>query len=85
MTYGASIEPQAVRQVHGLPGDVLDELVRLVARICDDPYDAVLSAPVADGNPSERIAELGGGRGFVEFRVGGEAGLVRVSALAWIG
>ena len=85
MTYRASIEPHAVRQVHGIPSEALDELVRLLARVCDDPYDAVLSAPVAPGDLSERIAELGRGRGFIEFRVDEEAALVRVSALAWIG
>jgi hypothetical protein len=85
VTYRASIEPDAVRQVHGIPGDVLDELVRLLARICDDPYDAVLSVPALPGDMSERMAVLGGGRGFVEFRVDEEAGLVRVSALAWTG
>jgi hypothetical protein len=85
VTYRASIEPHAVRQVHGIPGEALDELVRVLARVCDDPWDAVLSAPVAPGDPSERIAEIGGGRGFVEFRVDEQAGLVRVSALAWTG
>lgn len=84
MTYRAWIEPDAVRQVHGIPDDVFTELVRLLARVCDDPYDAVLSA-ARPGGPSRRVAELGGGRGFVEFRVDEEAGLVRVSALAWIG
>jgi hypothetical protein len=85
VTYRASIEPHAVRQVHGIPGDALDELVRLMARICDDPYDAVLSSPVRPGDLSERIAEIGGGRGFVEFRVDEQAALVRIYALAWIG
>ncbi len=85
MTYRASVEPGAVRQVHGLPGEALDELVRLLARICGDPYDAVLSAPSLPGDLTERVAALGGGRGFVEFRVDEEAGLVRVSALAWTG
>jgi hypothetical protein len=85
VTYRASIEPQAVRQVHALPGKAFDDLVRLLARICDDPYDAVLSAPTGPGDPSERVAEFGGGRGFAEFRVDEPAGLVRVTAVAWVG
>jgi hypothetical protein len=85
VTYRASIEPDAVRQIHGIPDEALNELVRLMARVCEDPYDAVLSLPVRPGDLSERMAEIAGGRGFVEFRVDEQAGLVRVSALAWIG
>ncbi len=84
MTYRAWIEPDAVRQVHGIPDDVFTELVRLLARVCDDPYDAVLSA-ARPGGPSRRGAALGGGRGLVEVGVAGGAGVVGVSALAWIG
>ncbi len=64
VTFRAWLEPAAVRQVHGLPDDGLDELVRLMARICDDPYDAVLSLPVRPGDLSERMAEIAHGRGF---------------------
>lgn len=46
MTFRAWLEPAAVQQVHNLPDEALTELVRLMARVCDDPYDAVLSLPV---------------------------------------
>lgn len=85
MTFRAWLEEAAVRQVHGLPGKALDDLVRLMARICDDPYDAVLSLPVRPGDPAERMAEIAGGLGFVEFRIDEQAHLVRIYALAWIG
>jgi len=85
VTYRAQLEPDAVRQVHGLPDGAFDGLVRLLARVCADPYDAVLSAPSLPGDLSERIAELGGGRGFAEFRVDEEAILVRVTAVVWVG
>jgi hypothetical protein len=84
VTFRAWLEPAAVKQVHGLPDEALGEIVRLMARICDDPYDAVLSLPVRPGDPSERMAEVTG-RGFVEFRVDEHAGLLRIYALAWIG
>jgi hypothetical protein len=83
VTFRAWLEPSAVRQVHGLPGEALDELVRLMARVCDDPYDAVLSLPVRPGDPSERMAEIAS-RGFVEFRIDEQAHLVRIYAVAWI-
>jgi hypothetical protein len=84
VTYRAWLEPTAVRQVHGLPSEALDEIVRLLARICDDPYDSVASVPLRPGDPSRRMAEIGG-RGFVEFRVDEQAALVRIYAVAWIG
>jgi hypothetical protein len=84
VTYRAHLEPSAIRQVHGLPEGALDEIVRLMARVCEDPYDMVLSAPFKDAEPSNRVADVGG-RGFVEFQVDEAAGLVRVYAVAWIG
>ena len=32
--------------MQGLPSEAFDTLVRTLARICDDPYDPVFSAPV---------------------------------------
>lgn len=84
MSYRAHLEAAAVRQVHGLPDEALNEIVRLLARVCDDPYDAVLSAPFTGADLSRRVADVGG-RGFLEFLVDEEAGLVRVYAVAWIG
>ena len=40
-------------------------LVRTLARICDDPYDPVFSAPVPPV-PGRRVADLGD-FGFIEF------------------
>lgn len=85
MTFRAWLEPAAVRQVHDLPDEALNELVRLMARICGDPYDAMLSLPVRPGDLSERMADIADGRGFIEFRVDEQASLVRIYALAWIG
>jgi hypothetical protein len=40
------LEDRALRQMQGLPPEAFDMLVRTLARICDDPYDPVFSAPV---------------------------------------
>lgn len=58
-------------------------LVQTLARICDDPYDPVFSAP-APPVPGRRVADLGGS-GFIEFTVDEDAGLVRVYHLVWTG
>ena len=51
MSYRPHLESGALRQMHGLPEQAFGVLVTLLARICDDPYDPVFSAPtgVRDG------------------------------------
>ena len=43
MSYRPYLESGALRQTHGLPDHAFEMLVTLLARICDDPYDPVLS------------------------------------------
>ena len=83
MTYRPRLEQPVLRQMSGLPGDAFDLLVRTLARICDDPYDRLLSMP-AGKDPHERMAELDES-GFIVFTVDDDAGLVRVYGLVWIG
>jgi len=52
VSYRPYLESGALRQMHGLPEQAFDMLVTLLARICDDPYDPVFSAP----NPAPMIA-----------------------------
>jgi hypothetical protein len=54
-----------------------------MASICDNPYDRMLSMPVRDDSPAERMAELGDS-GFIEFEVDETERLVRVYTLVWI-
>jgi hypothetical protein len=42
--------------MQGLPEQAFDMLVTLLARICDDPYDPVFSAPT--GVPRRRVADV---------------------------
>jgi hypothetical protein len=51
-------QASALRQMQGLPSEAIDMLVRTLARICDDPYDLVFSAPVPPV-PVRRVADLG--------------------------
>lgn len=83
MTYRPRLEQPVLRQMPGLPGDAFDLLVRALARICDDPYDRLLSMP-AGKDPHERMAELDDS-GFIVFTVDDDAGLIRVYGLVWIG
>jgi hypothetical protein len=84
VSYRPWLEEQALRQMSGLPGEALDTLARTTARICEDPYDRLLSMAVRDDDPTERMAELGE-EGFIEFKVDEAARLVRVYALVWLG
>ena len=82
MSYRPYLESGALRQMHGLPDQAFDMLVALLARICDDPYDPVFSAP--PGVPRRR------GRGrwrlrVIVFAVDEAAGLVRVFDFVWTG
>jgi hypothetical protein len=77
------LEDRALRQMQGLPSEAIDMLVPTLARICDDPYDPVFSAP-APPVPGRRVAELGD-FGFIEFIVDETKGLVRVYHLVWAG
>ena len=57
MSYRPHLETRVLRQMQGLPDDAFDTLVRILARVCADPYDRLLSVPVTkDGR--ERMAEL---------------------------
>lgn len=69
--------------MRGLPEDAFDTLVRVLARVCADPYDRLFSIPVTtDGR--ERMAELDDS-GFVTFTVDEDHALVRVLDLVWTG
>jgi hypothetical protein len=68
----------------GLPAEALDLLVRSLARICEDPYDRLLSVAVSNSNPRERMAQYAD-FGFMEFEVDEDAGLIRVFAVIWVG
>jgi len=82
VNYWPHLESGALREMHGLPGQAFDMLVTLLARICDDPYDPVFSAPT--GVPRRRVADVGE-FGFVVFAVDEAAGLIRVFDLVWTG
>ena len=82
MSYRPHLESGALRQIHGLPEHAFDTLVMRLARICDNPYDPVFSAPT--GVPRRRVADVGD-FGFIVFAVDETAGLIRVFDLVWTG
>jgi hypothetical protein len=77
------LEDPALRQMRGLPPEAFAMLVRTLARICNDPYDPVFSAPVPPV-PDRRVADLGD-FGFIEFIADEAERLVRVYYLVWTG
>jgi hypothetical protein len=82
VSYRPYLEPGALRQMGGFPEQGFDMLVTLLARICDNPYDPVFSAPT--GVLQRRVADVGD-FGFIVFAVDEAAGLVRVFDLVWTG
>lgn len=84
MTYRPRLEPEFSARMDGIPDEALDEIISVVADICTDPYDRMISAPRADGTPDERIAELGD-NGFLEFRVEPGANLIHLITFVWTG
>lgn len=82
MSYRPYLEPRALRQMRGLPEQAFDMLATLLARICEDPYDSVFSAPT--GVPRRRVADLGD-FGFILFAVDDAAYLIRVFDFVWTG
>jgi hypothetical protein len=82
VTFRPWLEQPVLRQMRGLPDDAFESLTRTLARICDDPYDRLLSMPVHDDS-HERMAERGDS-GFIVFVVDEALGLVRVYDLVWI-
>jgi hypothetical protein len=83
VNYRPWLEESALRQMGRLPEEALVTLVRLMVRVCEDPYERLQSVAVTD-DPCERMAELGE-LGFVEFRVDEAASLIRVYSLVWMG
>jgi len=79
VSYRPYLESGALGQMHGLPEQAFEMLVTLLIRICDDPYDAVFSAPT--GVPRRRVADVGDS-GFIVLAVDEAAGLIRVFDLA---
>ncbi len=84
MSYRPWLGEQVLRQMRGLPTEGFDLLVQVLARICEDPYDRLLSRDLRAGDPTRRMAALGD-FGFVEFLVDDAAQLVRVVTLVWTG
>jgi len=82
VSYRPHLESGALHQLHGLPDHAFEMLVTLLARVCDDPYDPVLSAPT--GVPRRRVADVGD-FGFIVLAVDETAGLIRVFDLVWTG
>jgi len=84
VSYRAQLGEQVLRQMSGLPAEGFDLLVQVLVRICEDPYDRLLSMPLRGGDPARRMAELGD-FGFVEFLVDDAANQVHVVTFIWTG
>jgi hypothetical protein len=81
MTWRPWFMPSVIRQLGGLPPEVLEFLIPAMVEFCIDPFSRVHSKPLRG---DRRLAELGD-FGWLEFEVDHEAGLLRVYRLVWTG
>jgi hypothetical protein len=52
VSYRPWLDGEALRQMGGLPPEVLDFLAQTMARICEDPYDRLFSMAMRDAGDS---------------------------------
>ena len=83
MTYRVRFEAYALVQLHGLPSEAFDALLDRVVELVEEPWDAVVMPPGND--PAYRQSVFGSGWGLLTFHVDGDAELIRIFDLTWIG
>jgi hypothetical protein len=83
LIYRVELSPKVIAKVRSLPPDAHDALVAILGAIIEDPYDALLSLPVAS-DPLDRWATFGHA-GMVEFLVFEEIHRVVIRDVTWAG
>ncbi|MEO5878297.1 MAG: hypothetical protein ABIS86_11335 [Streptosporangiaceae bacterium] len=77
--------PRAVAQLGGFPVEALTALARRVGRVCEDPYDAVVSNQQGVDR-TDRWAMFGDrDQGFFQFSVRDDILAVVVVDVTWAG
>jgi hypothetical protein len=83
MTYQVEFEGGALVQLDGLPAAAFDALVKRIAALVREPWDADLVA--AAGGPAHRQVTFGEDYGLLSFRVDDRAELISIFDIAWVG
>ena len=70
MSYRPLRGEQVLRQMRGLPAEGFDLLVQILTRICEDPYDRLLSRAIrADDQPGGWLRSVISGSWSSESRM----------------
>jgi hypothetical protein len=81
VSYRPDLSERALRQLGGFPSDALGELSKIVAVICDDPYDL---RTAATDDPLVRRVDFGG-HGFVTYLILDDVYVLRITDILWAG
>jgi hypothetical protein len=82
VSYRPVLSERALGQLGGFPTDALTALGQVMAVVCDNPYDPLVTVPTDD--PMFRRADFGG-NGFVTFLVLDDTATVRITDVTWAG
>ncbi|SEG70384.1 hypothetical protein SAMN04489712_109166 [Thermomonospora echinospora] len=82
MTYKPFLAERALAQLGGFPVDALGALAQVMAVVCEDPRDPLVTLPTDD--PEIRRAPFGG-HGLVTFLIVEPAQVVRITDITWVG
>jgi hypothetical protein len=82
VTYRAELSGRALKQMHGLPGPVFDNLIEVMAEVIDYPDDPLRTFPTSD--PYVRRVEFGDA-GLITYLINDGANLVVILDITWTG
>jgi hypothetical protein len=82
VTYRAELSARALKQMHGLPDQVFDGLIQVMADVIDYPDDPLRTFPT--GDPYVRRAEFAGA-GLVTYLMNDATQVIIVLDVTWTG
>jgi hypothetical protein len=82
VTYRPDLSERALGQLGGFPSDALGALAGVMAAVCEDPYDPLLT--MATDDPQVRRCDFGG-HGFATYLIIDDVQVVRVVDIIWAG
>lgn len=82
MTFRPDLSERALAQLGGFPKNAFDELIAIMARVCENPYDPLITR----GTDDEQVRRADfGEHGFVTFLILDDVNVVRITDILWVG
>lgn len=83
MIYRLEFSGPVLAQIHSYPSDVKDDLIAVLARVSENPYDPLVTVPTSD--PYRRWADFDQARGTAGLLIFDDLGVVYVREMSWNG